>query len=138
MDATVLEPTSDQASNPQMDAIHDTAPKSEAQSTDAPECDTSDVPLRPQEKKRLHWSGNTCKFALVLLALICLTAEFPPRPRTAYYCRQPGVSRATNAERMLIAAQPFRLLCVDFGADITCGESTVFAPLSLFRSYNPP
>lgn len=38
----------------------DTAPCNTSRLPDESQKDTPDVPLRPAEKKRLHWKGKTC------------------------------------------------------------------------------
>lgn len=50
------------ASETQVSVQSTTVPAPTHTSEDASQTDTPDVPMRPAEKKRLHWKGKTCKF----------------------------------------------------------------------------
>jgi len=44
------------------DDLETSPPKMPVQGVDASQTDTPDTPMRFAEKKRLHWSGKTCKW----------------------------------------------------------------------------
>ena len=94
--------------------------------------DTPDVPVRFSEKKRLHWAGKTCEFNQ--LWKVHLNTCLANRPRPVDHGRKSCKFfylhlRKCLGDLTLYYLQPFRRLCVDLGADITCSESMSFLQL---------
>ena len=89
---------------------------------DLPQLDSPDTPLRFSEKKRLEWTGKTCK---------CMSPRTANRRSLTREDLAPLTTVGnlvsffflTRILRHSFHAQPFRRLCVEYGADITCGES---------------
>lgn len=94
--------------------------------TPTSQVDTPDVRVRFPEKKRLHWKGKTC--ALFLKPQSNLISHVRRRPCAINDSRKPCTQLLPYALPLSLFAndvfQPFRRMCVDLGADITCGESS--------------
>ena len=76
------------------------------------EVETMDVPLRPEEKRRLPFQDG------LYLA-----------PLTTVGNLVSGVLVTIKLALKIFVAQPFRRLCVDYGATITCSEMALAQPL---------
>ena len=73
------------------------------------ESEAMDVPLRPEEKRRLHWEDGL--YLAPLTTVGNLVSQSPP---TASF---------------VDLYQPFRRLCVSYGATITCSEMALVQSL---------
>lgn len=78
------------------------------------EADKDDVPMRPAEKKRLEWRDKTYLAPLTTVGNLVSFSSW----------------LVQNAWLMIASrTQPFRRMCVEYGADITCGEMALGASL---------
>lgn len=108
------------------------APSMSPHDVDVSHHDTPDTPLRFTEKKRLHWSGKTCKWFRPLNGLG--NVQILSRATGTDLAPLTTVGNLVSSKAYLelckggfhighVHLQPFRRLCVSLGAEITCGES---------------
>lgn len=75
------------------------------------ESEAMDVPMRPEEKKRLNWENGLYLAPLTTVGNLVSGEIHPYLP-----------TRRWRGDVLTCKLKPFRRLCVDYGATITCSE----------------